>query len=98
MHDTKLLPYPKGKMTTFGIGAFHISGHIPQCFPRHSPRYIPGAAIIDGEILETCWSTLNAVSPSAQTATLVGRAALLDDHMQRNNWNKLVRIGKFTII
>ena len=88
------LPYPTGKTTYFGIGAFHISGHIPHCFPCHAPYFIPGASVIDGEVLETLWSTLNQVSPSAQVASLPSRSEMLDDHMLNSNWNKLLNIGK----
>ena len=88
------LPYPTGKTTYFGIGAFHISGHISHCFPCHAPHFIPGAGVIDGEVLETLWSTLNQVSPSAQVASLPSRSEMLDDHMLDSNWNKLLNIGK----
>ena len=87
------LPFPDQKTIYYGIGAFHISGHIPRCFPRHSPHFIPGAGVIDGEILETLWSVLNEVSPSAQTASLPARTELLDDHMMDSNWKKLINIG-----
>ena len=75
------LPYPTGKTTYFGIGAFHISGHIPHCFPHHALHFIPGAGVIDGEVLGTLWSTLNQVSPSAQVASLPSRSEMLDDHV-----------------
>jgi hypothetical protein len=87
------LPLPAGKVLTFGIGAFHLSGHIPSCYPRYSAHFIPGAGVIDGEILETLWSVLNEVSPSAQTASLAARTELLDDHMLDSNWKKLLNIG-----
>lgn len=89
----KYLPFPYQKRIYYGIGAFHISGHIPRCFPRHSPHFIPGAGVIDGEVLESLWSVLNEVSPSAQTASLAARAELLDDHMLDSNWKKLINIG-----
>jgi hypothetical protein len=92
-HAKKDLPFPLQKMIYYGISAFHIAGHIPQCFPRHSPHFIPGVGIIDGEIIETLWSVLNEVSPSAQTASLAARKELLDDHMMDSNWKKLINMG-----
>jgi hypothetical protein len=87
------LPLPVLKQIIWGIGAFHLSGHIPRCYPRHSAHFIPGAGVVDGEILETLWSVLNKVSPSAQTASLAARTELLDDHMLDSNWKKLLNIG-----
>lgn len=89
----RYLPFAHRKTIYYGIGAFHISGHIPRCFPRHSPHFIPGAGVVDGEILETLWSVLNEVSPSAQTASLAARTELLDDHMLDSNWKKIINIG-----
>jgi len=48
-----------------------------------------------------CWwrsagkprSTLNEVSLSAQTASLVARTELLDDHMLDSNWKKIINQG-----
>ena len=88
------LLYPTGKTTYFDIGAFHISGHIPHCFPHHALHFIPSAGVIDGEVPEMLWSTLNQVSPSAQIAFLPSRSEMLDDHMLDSNWNKLLNIGK----
>jgi len=87
------LPFPPGKKVYFGVGAFHISGHVPECFPRHSPHYIPGAGVVDGERCESLWATLNQVSPSVQVASLAARTELLDDHMLDSNWKKMLDIG-----
>ena len=87
------MTFPFEKTNHWAIGDFHISGHIPQCFPRYSSQFIPGAGIVDGEILETLWSVLNEVSPTAQTSSLPARTELLDDHMLDSNWKKLIDIG-----
>ena len=50
--------------------------------------------MVDGEILETLWSTLNHISPSMRTASLAHRTEVLDDHMNDSNWKKTVSIGK----
>jgi hypothetical protein len=78
-----------------GIGQFHVHGHQDICLYRFSTQFIPGAAIVDGEILETLWSVLNNISRSTRTATLAHRAEILDDHMNDWNWKKLVGIGEY---
>lgn len=87
------LEYPFEKKIYYGVGAFHISGHVPECFPRYSPQFIPRVGIVDGEVLESLWSTLNEISPSAQTASLAARTELLDDHMLDSNWKKILNQG-----
>ena len=82
--------FPFEKNIYYGVGAFHISGHVPECFPRYSPQFMPNVGVIDGEVLETLWATLNEVSPSAQTASLAARTELLDDHMLDSNWKKVI--------
>jgi Kyakuja-Dileera-Zisupton transposase len=79
------------------IGLFHVHGHKPACLFRYASTFIPGAAICDGEILETDWAVLNRISKSLRTATLAHRAEVLDDHMNDHNWKKLVGIGKFAV-
>ena len=76
------------------IGAFHVHGHKESCFPRYSTNFIPGAGMIDGEIMETLWSVLNEPSASMRTATLANRAEVLDDHMIDSNWKKLTSVGE----
>lgn len=92
------IDYPFHKKTFWGIGEFHVGGHVERCFPRHSPQFIPGAGMVDGEILETLWSVLNEVSPSTQTATLASRTEMLDDHMLDSNWKKLTGIGVYPLL
>jgi hypothetical protein len=77
-----------------GVGSWHVGAHIPTCFPRFSPTYIPGAGQLAGEILESLWSVLNRISPSTQTATLCARSEMLDDHMNDSNLKKMMGIGQ----
>ncbi|KAI5997776.1 hypothetical protein F5J12DRAFT_785008 [Pisolithus orientalis] len=37
-----------------------------ECFARYAPNFIVGAGQVDGEIMETLWSSLNIISPSAR--------------------------------
>jgi hypothetical protein len=74
------------------IGMFHVHGHQDSCFFRYATSFIKGAGMVDGEILETLWSTLNGISPSVRTASLAHRSEVLDDHMNDSNWKKTVSI------
>jgi len=74
------------------IGLFHVHGHIDECLFRLATSFIPGAGMVDGEILESLWVQLNDISRSTCTTTLAHRAEVLDDHMNDSNWNKMVNI------
>ena len=78
------------------IGLFHVHGHQDECLYRYATSYIPGAGIVDGEIMETLWAILNTVSPSTRTATQAHRTEILDDHMGHSNFKKLVSIGEYS--
>lgn len=76
-----------------GIGLFHVHGHREECLFRFATYFIPGASIVDGEVLETLWSVLNQISRSTRSATLAHRAEILDDHMNDNNWKKMLNMS-----
>ncbi|EDR10391.1 uncharacterized protein LACBIDRAFT_325386 [Laccaria bicolor S238N-H82] len=75
-----------------GIGLFHVHGHQDECLFWLATSFIPGAGMVDGEILESLWAQLNDISRSTRTATLAHWAKVLDDHMNDSNWNKMVNI------
>jgi len=91
------LEVPDDKVFYWGIGEFHVTAHIPQCYVRHSPQFIPGAGHIDGEILETLWSTLNECFPGTQSSTLANRSETIDVQVQESNSQKALNIGKQSI-
>jgi hypothetical protein len=84
---------PKIELTA-GIGLLHVTEHKAECGPRFSPTFIKGAGLVAGEIIESLWSGLNGCAHSTRTASAANRAEILDDHMNDNNWMKLVNIGK----
>jgi hypothetical protein len=88
---------PTGLRIDAAIGLFHVHGHKDQCFFRYATTFIPGAAIVAGEILESLWSTLNSVTPAMRTATLAHRAEMMDDHMTDSNHKKMLGMCKFYI-
>jgi len=77
------------------IGLFHVHAHKEQCFFRYSPSFIPGAATVCGEIMESLWAALNGISQSICTATLAHRAEVLDDHACDSNHKKLLGMTNF---
>lgn len=81
---------PPGLVIDRAIDHFHVHGHRAQCFFRYVSTFIPGAAIVAGEILESLWSSLNTISPAVRTATLAHRAETLDDHACDSNHKKLL--------
>ena len=87
------LSLPQGVKVDSGIGLFHVHGHQQECFYHFATYFIPGTVVVDGEVLERLWSVLNLVSQSTWTTTLSHRAETLDDHMNDNNWKKLVEMG-----
>ena len=76
-----------------GISLLHVTKHKPDCVPHFSPTYIKGAGLIAGKIIESLWSGLNGCAHSTRTTTNANRAEILDDHMNDNNWSKLINIG-----
>jgi hypothetical protein len=93
-HDRIGKHLPEGLDVEAAIGLFHVHGHKDQCFFRFASSFIPGAGIVAGEILESLWSSLNSISPSARTATLAHRAEILDDHATDSNHKKMLGIVK----
>lgn len=79
---------PDGLEVDSAIGLFHVHGHKDLCFFRYASTFIPGAAVVAGEILESLWAVLNAVTPGMRTATLAHRAEIMDDHMTDSNHKK----------
>jgi hypothetical protein len=81
---------PFGLNIDAAIGLFHVHAHKDQCFFQYATSFIPGAGVVAGEILESLWSSLNSISPTARTATLAHRAEMLDDHATDSNHKKTI--------
>ncbi|KAH6867493.1 hypothetical protein BKA70DRAFT_1380025 [Coprinopsis sp. MPI-PUGE-AT-0042] len=74
---------------TFAIGLWHVHGHRPECYPRHAPSLVPGAARKSGEILESLWDSINGIFGATRTMTNAHRVEILDAIMADSNWKKL---------
>ena len=87
------LTLPDGLEIIKAIGLFHVHGHKEVCLYRYATTYIPGLAVVDGEILETLWSVINQTARSIRGATTAHRTEVLDDHMGDSNWKKTINMG-----
>ncbi|KAL4079712.1 hypothetical protein J3A83DRAFT_4155338 [Scleroderma citrinum] len=79
-----------------GIGLWHMHGHQTECFVWYAPNFIPGVGHVDGEIIETLWSSLNIISPSGQGMATPHWQELLDFQMNDNNFLKMVQMCEHT--
>jgi hypothetical protein len=86
------LTMPDGVEVLRGIGLFHVHGHKDECYGRFAPTFIPGAGMVDGEVLETLWAVLNGIADSTRSQSTGHRQETLDDHMNDSNWKKLNNI------
>ncbi|KAI6042152.1 hypothetical protein EDC04DRAFT_2523337, partial [Pisolithus marmoratus] len=75
-----------------GISTWHIHSHRKECYARYSPLFIKGSGWVDGEIIETLWSTLNIVSASTHSMTAPHRQELLDFQMNDSNFMKMIQM------
>ena len=88
------LTFPKDIEILRAIGLFHVHGHQDHCYARFAPTFIPGAGMVDGEILETLWAALNKIADSTRSQSIAHRRETLNDHMNDSNWKKLVTLSK----
>jgi hypothetical protein len=88
------LHFPDTVEIVRGIGLFHVHGHKDECYPRFAPTFIPGAGMVDGEVLETLWSVLNGIADSIRSQSTAHHQETLDDHMNDSNWKKLIHISE----
>ena len=91
--ESPALSLPPNMVIDGGIDQFHVHGHIPQCYPRYSPNFIPGVGIQLTDIIETLWIQMNDISTSTRGMSTAHRQEYLDDQMNDSNWNKLTRHG-----
>lgn len=95
LQANNFISLPEGLQIRPGIGLWHVHGHQTECFARYAPNFIPAAGRVDGEIMETLWSSLNVVSPSARGMATPHRQELLDFQMNDSNFLKMVRMHKW---
>ncbi|KAG0692273.1 hypothetical protein DFH29DRAFT_985846 [Suillus ampliporus] len=89
------LSIPPGMDIIPGIGLWHVHGHQDKCYVQYASNFIPGAARIYGEIMETLWAPLNIISPSARGMSTLHRQECLDYQMNDCNFMKMIQMGLF---
>ena len=90
IEDHQLVSLSPGLKIQPGIGIWHVHGHKSECFVRYSLNFIPGIGNVDGEIMETLWSSLNIISPSTQGMAAPHQQEMLDFQMNDSNFLKMI--------
>jgi hypothetical protein len=85
---------PEGINIKRAIGSWHVHGHLRECLVRYGLAFILGAGALEGEIVETLWAFLNAISAAATAMTTWHRIEVLNDAFNRWNWKKILGIGQ----
>ena len=94
VQGSKYLDIPANLEVVPAVGKWHLGAHVVDCFPKFSLNFIQGIGQVDGEILETLWSTTNKVAGTTRAMGKSHRSEVLDDNMYDSNWKKWVGIGK----
>ena len=79
---------------TGAVGKSHLAAHIPDCFSKFSLNFVEGASQVEGEIWETLWSRMDEEAGLAQSMSIAHHQETVDEHMNDNNWHKMVWIGR----
>ena len=79
---------------TGAIGKWHLTAHIPECFPKFSLNFVEGAGQVEGKILETLWSKMDEVAGLAQAMSVAHHQETVDEKMNDSNWWKIIRISR----
>ena len=76
------------------VGKWHLAAHIRECFPKFTLNFVEGAGQVEGEILETLWSRMDEIAGLAQAMSIAHHQETVDEHMNDNNWRKIIRISR----
>jgi hypothetical protein len=79
------------------VGKWHLGAHVVECFPKYSLNFIKGIGQVDGEVLETLWSTTNKVAGTTRAMGKSHRTEVLDDNMYDSNWKKWMGISELNL-
>jgi hypothetical protein len=94
VNASKYLDLPPDMVLVPAVGKWHLGAHVVDCFPKYSLNFIKGVGQVDGEILETLWSTTNKVAGTTRAMGKSHRREVLDDNMYDSNWKKWTGIGE----
>ena len=76
------------------VGKWHLAAHIRECFPKFTLNFVEGAGQVEGEILETLWSRMDEIAGLAQAMSIAHHQETVDEHMNDNNWEKIIWISR----
>lgn len=79
---------------TWLIGKFHLGGHKEECSKKYSFNYNAGVGRMSGELVETIWSTLNALKYQTREMGPGPRREMISDAMNFWNTQKLAKISE----
>ncbi|KAG2048899.1 hypothetical protein BDR06DRAFT_984585 [Suillus hirtellus] len=91
--DSLHMSVPLGMDIILGIRLWHVHRHQDKCFAWYASNFIPGAARINREIMETLWAPLNVISPSRLGMSTLHRQECLDYQMNDCNFMKMIQMG-----
>ncbi|KAL4078793.1 hypothetical protein V8B97DRAFT_2021152 [Scleroderma yunnanense] len=89
LRANQFISMPAGLTIQPSIWLSHVHGHQTECFFQYALNFIPGVGYVDGEIMETLWSSLNIISPLAQGMATSHWQEFLDFQMNDNNFLKM---------
>ncbi|KAI6018283.1 hypothetical protein EDC04DRAFT_2607885 [Pisolithus marmoratus] len=95
--ESQFLQIPPALTIVAGISTWHIHGHRKECYARYSLLFIKGSGWVDGEIIETLWSTLNIVSASTCGMMAPHQQELLDFQMNDSNFMKMIQMSRLDV-
>jgi hypothetical protein len=90
------LTWDAKRLLIVAVGKWHLAAHVNDCFCKFSLNFILGAGHLDGEIMETIWSKLNAPGRTARAMSLAHRQQFLDNHLRDINFKKMISMGEWT--
>ena len=76
------------------VPKFHLPGHGNECQVSFNLTYTKWAGQMDGKRIESGWAQTTSMATWTQESGPNARRAILDDHWNANNWQKLLGLCK----
>ncbi len=83
---------------TVAIPKGHIKAHGKSCQSKFSLDFLPGSAQTDGEGVECDWAHMNALTASTWEMGPGNQHETLNDHWGSWNWQKILKLGTFSML
>lgn len=79
------------------IGKFHLGGHQEECSKKYSFNYNKNVGRMSGELVETVWSDFDWLKYQTREMGPGTRIEMLCDAANNWNWQKIVRMGEWSL-